>query len=68
MRRFSEADMRRLELDDVRNNAYAPIAHMSRAERRTARGRQLVAEAEARALRAEIEILRRRIAEDHEPS
>lgn len=50
-------------LQMARESAFEPIAHMNREARRTANGRRLVAEAEARALRAENEVLRNVLAE-----
>ena len=51
--------MREESLRSARQEAYAAVCPpMNRAERRTAKGRMLVAQAEAAALRAEIEFLR----------
>lgn len=56
---LSEAEMRRMEIEDVRERAYSAICpNLNRAERRTAHGRMLVAQAEAAAMRAELEYLR----------
>jgi hypothetical protein len=50
------------QLDYERRTAYDAICPpMNRAERRTAKGRMLVAQAEAAALRAEVEFLRREL-------
>ena len=52
--------MREEALRSARQEAYSAICPpMNRAERRTAKGRMLVAMAEAAALRAEVEFLRR---------
>lgn len=45
--------------EDARQSAYREVCpQMNRAERRTAKGRMLIAQAEAAAMRAEIEFLR----------
>ena len=55
----SEDRRRELQLEHERRQAYAAACPpMNRAERRTARGRMLVAQGEAAALRAEVEFLR----------
>jgi hypothetical protein len=54
--------MRKAEREFAREQAYAGVAHLNRKERRTAHGRLLVAQAEAAALRAENEILKRQLA------
>lgn len=59
MDKLSEDEMRRREIEDVRERAYSAICpRLNRAERRTAHGRMLVAQAEAAAMRAELEYLR----------
>ena len=57
--------MRRREVHEARCAAYDAYVTpgMNRAARRTAKGRMLVAQGEAAALRAELEVLRRQIAE-----
>jgi len=64
MRRMpTEAEMRKAQLSYEKQAAYDAICPaMNRAERRTTKGRMLVAQAEAAALRAEIEFLRRELA------
>lgn len=57
----SEAEMRERDRAHAREQAYAGVAHLNRKERRTAHGRMLVAQAEAAALRAENEILKRQV-------
>ena len=56
---------RQQEIADARCRAYDAFVApgMNRAARRTAKGRMLVALGEAAALRAELEVLRRHIAE-----
>jgi predicted GNAT family N-acyltransferase len=56
--RLSETDMRKLELQDAQKTAYEPVAHLNRKDRRTSLGRVMVAEAQAKALKTENEILR----------
>jgi hypothetical protein len=57
--KMSEREMRDHNLAHARTTAYEAVCPpMNRAERRTARGRLLVAQAEAAALRAEVEFLR----------
>lgn len=63
-RGLSEQEMREANLDYAKRSAYEAICPtMNRAERRTARGRMLVAQAEAAALRAEVEFLRAELLE-----
>ena len=58
----SEEEMREADLRDKRQAAYDSVCPpMNRAERRTAKGQMLVAQAEAAALRAEVEFLRREL-------
>jgi hypothetical protein len=58
-RQFSEEELREDRIRSAKSRAYAEVCPpMSRAERRTAKGRMLVAQAEAAALRAELELLR----------
>ena len=60
---LSPAEMRKANLDCQKRAAYNAICPpMNRAERRTAIGRMLVAQAEAAALRAEVDFLRRELA------
>lgn len=55
----TEQDMHRSNIEDARSRAYASVCPpLNRAERRTAHGRMLVAQAEAAAMRAELEYLR----------
>lgn len=56
----TEEEMREYNLKAATEEAYYAVLpkHMSRAERRTAKGRMLVAQAEAAALRAEVEFLK----------
>jgi hypothetical protein len=62
MPQMSEQQMRDMHLDAAKESAYSAICPpMSRAERRTAKGRMLVAQAEAAALRAEVEFLRQEL-------
>lgn len=59
----SPAEMRKASLDCQKRAAYNAICPpMNRAERRTAMGRMLIAQAEAAALRAEVAFLRRELA------
>lgn len=58
----SEAEIREHERAFAREQAYSGVAHLNRKERRTAHGRMLMAQAEAAALRAENEILKRQLA------
>ena len=61
-RRPTEEELREQQLEYAKSKAYAEICPpMSRADRRTAKGRMLVAQAEAAALRAELEFLRREL-------
>ncbi len=54
----TDEEIRADELDLARRRAYEAVCPpMNRAERRTAKGRMLVAQAEAAALRAEVEFL-----------
>ena len=56
---MTEQQMLEFGLQSARWNAYTAICPpMNRADRRTARGRMLVAQAEAAALKAEVEFLR----------
>ena len=56
---LTEKQMLEFGLQHVRQEAYTAICPpMNRADRRTARGRMLVAQAEAAALKAEVEFLR----------
>jgi hypothetical protein len=58
----TEEEMREARLNCKREEAYDAICPpMNRAERRTARGRMLVAQGEAAALRAEVEFLRQEL-------
>ena len=58
-RRFSDKELREQRLAHAKDRAYSEICPpMNRAERRTAKGRMLVAQAEAAALRAELDFLR----------
>lgn len=60
---MSEKQMLEFGLQHVRQEAYQAVCPpMNRADRRTARGRALVAEAEAAALRAENIFLREALA------
>ncbi len=62
--RLTKAELRNRRLDHAISQAYSSVCPvMSRAERRTARGRMLVAQAEAAALRAEVEFLREELKE-----
>lgn len=64
-RYMSDEDMREERLRRARMDAYDSVCPpMNRAERRTARGRMLVAQAEAAALRAEVEFLRGELADN----
>ena len=57
------------QIERERRQAYADVCpQMNRAERRTARGRMLVAQGEAAALRAEVDFLRQELeqAKGHE--
>lgn len=66
MRMYHETEegMRERALEDAKLRAYETIcpAYMSRAERRTAKGRMLVAQAEAAMLRAELDFLKNEMA------
>lgn len=60
--RPTEKEMLEESLRSARQEAYAAVCPpMNRAERRTAKGKMLVAMAEAAALRAEVEFLRREL-------
>lgn len=61
---MSDQEMREANLEEVKQRAYTGIiGHaMSRAERRTAHGRMLIAQAEAAALKAEVEYLKSELA------
>lgn len=61
MRTRSESATHEARMQEARYTAYEPIAHLNRKDRRTARGKQLVAEAETRALKAENDLLRERL-------
>lgn len=59
---YSEEMMREMALQSARDFAYSQVCPpMNRQERRTARGRMLVAQGEAAALRAENEFLKREL-------
>ena len=59
----TEAELRQRQIEYEKQCAYDAICPaMNRAERRTAKGKMLVAQAEAAALRAEVEFLRRELA------
>ncbi len=61
--RLSDEQIREMNVEMCRQEAYDAICPpMNRAERRTARGKMLVAQAEAAALRAEVEYLRSELA------
>lgn len=65
----TEEEMREESLRSAKQEAYAAVCPpMNRAERRTAKGRMLVAQAEAAALRAEVEFLRRELTPNAEVS
>ncbi len=57
--------MRQREIEEARCRAYDAYVTpgMNRAARRTAKGRMLVAQGEAAALKAELEVVRRQIEE-----
>jgi hypothetical protein len=57
MRPYREPTVEEL-IQQSRDTAFEQVYQMNRKERRTAKGRQIVAEAEAEALRKENEILR----------
>jgi hypothetical protein len=63
--RESPEFMRQQEIADARCRAYEAYVSpwMNRAERRTSKGRMLVAQGEAAAMKAELEILRRQVEE-----
>ena len=62
----TEEETREAQLNYKRTEAYDAICPpMNRAERRTARGRMLLAQAVAAALRAEVEFLRRELADSY---
>lgn len=67
MRPFQESPelMRHREISEARERAYEAYVSpwMNRAARRTAKGRMLVAQAEAAALKAELEVVRRHLNE-----
>ena len=60
-RQPSEKEMIASELEWARGSAYEPMQYMSRADRRTAKGRMLAAQCEVKALAAENEILRKKL-------
>lgn len=68
MRRMpTEEEMREAQLRCEKQAAYDAICPpMNRAERRTTKGRMLVAQAEAAALRAEVEFLKRELTANKE--
>lgn len=56
---LTEAEMHASNIEDARARAYSAVCpNFNRAERRTAYGRMLVAQAEAAAMKAELEYLR----------
>jgi len=58
----TDEELRDVRLQYVKQTAYDAICpSMSRAERRTAKGRMLLAQAEAAALRAEVEFLKQEL-------
>lgn len=58
----SESEMRQAARDYAYRTAYDAICpNLNRAQRRSAKGRMLVAQAEAAALRAENEVLRKQL-------
>ena len=58
-RQPTEAEMHASNIEDARARAYSAVCpNLNRAERRTAHGRMLVAQAEAAAMKAELEYLR----------
>lgn len=55
----TEEEMHRANIDDARRRAWTSVCpNLNRAERRTAYGRMLLAQAEAAAMKAELEYLR----------
>lgn len=55
----TEAEMHAANIEDARARAYSAVCpNLNRAERRTAHGRMLVAQAQAAAMKAELEYLR----------
>jgi len=55
----TEEEMHRSNIDAARLKAHMSVCpHLNRAERRTAHGKMLLAQAEAAAMRAELEYLR----------
>lgn len=61
--RRSDEEMRESSLRSAKQDAYDSICPpLNRAERRTAKGRMLIAQAEAAALRAEVNFLRDELA------
>jgi hypothetical protein len=63
--RGSPEFLREREISEARERAYESFVSpwMNRAARRTAKGRMLVAQAEAAALKAELEVVRRHLDE-----
>jgi len=59
--RKPEPDVRILAHDVYLREYLTRVGHLNRKERRTAHGRQLVAEAEAAALRAKVEFLEHKL-------
>lgn len=62
---LSEAELHAEQISMLREQAYNDVCYpmMNRKERRTAKGRMLVAQAEAAALQAEVDYLRQVLSE-----